>query len=95
MVTSRHQFLTDELLATHRLSQVEVSEAIVGTLVSSSASVGETQQEFHLMASYFAQCKKFLSKYHRREVTDKVLVSFLLAFFLACSAKGFFKGNLL
>lgn len=78
--------LTDELVNIRQAltSQVQMSEASLDTLVHSSATVTETQEEFKLMASQLGLSRKLLSKYDRREVTDKVLILLATAFFFAC-----------
>lgn len=54
-------------------------------LVSSSSNVQRTQDELQDMGGVISQSGKLLSKYGRREFTDKILIFFGFAFFLACS----------
>ncbi|KAG8224246.1 hypothetical protein J437_LFUL001625 [Ladona fulva] len=53
-------------------------------LVNSSTAVHSTRDEFSNMGSLLGQSRKLLTKYGRRECTDKVLILFAFAFFLAC-----------
>lgn len=78
--------VTDNLLSVSRMlaSQVTQSEQSLQTLVHSSATVTETQEEFKMMGSVIIQSRKLLTKYGRREVTDKFLIFLALAFFFAC-----------
>jgi protein transport protein SEC20 len=78
--------VTEDLLSISQMmsSQVSLSEQSLNTLVSSSATVSETQEEFRMMNSLLGQSRKLLSKYGRREVTDRVLIFFALAFFFGC-----------
>ena len=78
--------VTEDLLSISQMmsSQVTLSEQSLNTLVTSSATVTETQEEFKMMNSLLGQSRKLLSKYGRREVTDKVLILFALSFFFAC-----------
>ena len=53
------------------------------TLEESSHVVGETGAEYRSMGGVIGQPKKLITKYGRREFTDKVLYVFALAFFFA------------
>lgn len=78
--------LTEDLLRVSRVfaSHVKMNEAALDTLVASSATVTETQEDFKQMGSYLSQSRKLLSKYGRREFTDKVFILLALAFYFAC-----------
>ena len=78
--------LTEDLLNISQMmaAQVAVSEQSLNSLVSSSAVVTETQEEFKSMGSLLVQSRNLLSKYGRREITDRVLIFLALAFFFAC-----------
>lgn len=78
--------LTEDLLSISQLmsDQVAVSEQSLNSLITSSAVVTETQEEFKSMGSLLGQSRKLLSKYGRREITDRVLIFLALAFFFAC-----------
>ena len=78
--------LTEDLLSISQMmaAQVTVSEQSLNSLISSSAVVTETQEEFKNMGSLLVQSRKLLSKYGRREITDRVLIFLALAFFFAC-----------
>jgi protein transport protein SEC20 len=77
--------LTEDLLSISQLmsSQVAVSEQSLNSLISSSAVVTETQEEFKMMGSLLGQSRKLLAKFGRREVTDRALIMFALAFYFA------------
>jgi len=53
-------------------------------LANSSSTLHSTQEEFKNMGGVISQSGKLLAKYGRRELTDKVLVFFAFAFFMAC-----------
>lgn len=78
--------LTDDLTAISRqlAAAVERSRDTVDDLVQSSSTVGETHDEFKTMGSVIGQSRKLISKYGRRETTDRVLIFFAFAFFFAC-----------
>ena len=85
-ISKKASSVTENLLSISQMmaSQVTLSEQSLNTLVTSSATVTETQEEFKMMNSLLGQSRKLLSKYGRREVTDKVLILLALAFFFAC-----------
>lgn len=78
--------VTEDLLAISQMmsTQVTQSEHTLSSLITSSATVTETQEEFKLMGSLLVQSRKLLFKYGRREITDKVLMFLALAFFFSC-----------
>jgi protein transport protein SEC20 len=78
--------ITDNLRAVSRMlaDQVSQSEHTLHSLVNSSAVATETHEEFKTMGNVLVHSKKLLTKYGRREVTDKVLIFLALAFFFAC-----------
>lgn len=80
--------LTEDLLSIGQLmsAQVVVSEQALNSLVNSSAVVTETQEEFKMMGSLLGQSRKLLAKFGRREVTDRALIMFALAFYFASCA---------
>jgi hypothetical protein len=45
--------------------------------------MGDANEEFKSMGSVISQSKKLITKYGRREVTDRVLILFAAAFFFA------------
>lgn len=53
-------------------------------LVGTSTNVDETHEEYHGMAGMIHQSRKLLTKYNRREITDKVVIFLAIAFFFAC-----------
>ncbi|KAK7868203.1 hypothetical protein R5R35_000609 [Gryllus longicercus] len=78
--------VTEQLLSISRhLSETTQRSAdTLGTLVTSSNAVDSAQEEMNTMGSVISQSGKLLSKYGRREFTDKLLLLFAFAFFLAC-----------
>lgn len=65
---------------TEQLSQ---SEATKGTLIKSSGTVTDTMEEFKNMGAHIGTSQKLLSKYNRRQLTDKFLIFLALVFFIA------------
>ena len=78
--------VTDNLFQITKLmsEQVNQSDASLQALVNSSSTVVETQEEIKLMGSHLVNSKTLLTKYGRRECTDKILIFLALGFFLAC-----------
>lgn len=78
--------VTSNLLSVSRAlaGQVIQSENTLEKLGSSSEKVVENQEELKNMGSIIHQSRKLLSKYNRREFTDKVLIFLALVFFFAC-----------
>lgn len=78
--------ITDNLFQITKLmsEQVNQSDASLEALVNSSSMVVETQEEIKLMGSHLVSSKTLLTKYGRRECTDKILIFLSLGFFLAC-----------
>ncbi|KAJ8867395.1 hypothetical protein PR048_031196 [Dryococelus australis] len=78
--------VTDQLLSISK-NLAETTHRSAGTLdslVNSSGNITDTQQELTTTGSVISQSSKLLDKYSRREFTDKVLLFFAFAFFLAC-----------
>ncbi|KAK6744470.1 hypothetical protein RB195_011277 [Necator americanus] len=81
----------DAMKTTERLSellsrmgeQVTQSEQTMDSLVHSSSVLAQTHKEFESHAGYIQTGSKLLSKYERRELTDKILVTIALIFYLA------------
>lgn len=78
--------VTDQLLSISRqlADTTQRSADTLGTLVASSDNVTGTQEELKIASGVINQSGKLLAKYGRREVTDKVLMFFAFAFFVAC-----------
>lgn len=78
--------ITDQLLSIsrHLADTTQRSSDTLDTLVNSSSNVTSTQQELRDTGSAIAQSGKLLAKYGRREFTDKLILLFAFAFFLAC-----------
>ncbi|GBM86707.1 Vesicle transport protein SEC20 [Araneus ventricosus] len=78
--------ITDNLSSIKNMmaTQVKQSEESLHALISSSGVVTDTREEFKTMGSIIHQSKTLLQKYGRREVTDKVLITLAVIFFLTC-----------
>ncbi|XP_071441799.1 vesicle transport protein SEC20 [Hetaerina americana] len=78
--------VTEHLLSISRqlAETTQRSAHTLENLTNSSTTVLTTRDEFSNMGSLLGQSRKLLTKYGRRECTDKVLVLFAFAFFLAC-----------
>ena len=76
---------TDSLTAISRqlAATVERSAATVDELAASSATVVDTKDEFKNMGAVIGQSRKLITKYGRRETTDRVLIFFAFCFFFA------------
>lgn len=77
--------ITESLLSLNRTmaGQVQHSESAMTTLVNSSQSVGEIQEEFQDMGGHIQHSHRLLTKYGRREFTDKLLICLALVLFFA------------
>jgi len=86
VLATKSTAITDNLKTVSRLlaSQVTQSEHTLQALIGSSATVTETGEEFKSMANLIVHSRKLLTKYGRREVTDKVLIVLALMFFFGC-----------
>ncbi|CAB3378839.1 Hypothetical predicted protein [Cloeon dipterum] len=78
--------VTDHLLSISRhLAETNQRSAdTLENLANSSYTLHSTQEEFKNMGGVINQSGKLLAKYGRRELTDKVIVFFAFAFFMAC-----------
>jgi len=82
---SQHSNVTSNLKAISRqlAATVEKSNLTVSNLENSSKTLQEVDEEHRGLSSVIGQSKKLITKYMRREFTDKVLILFALAFFFA------------
>lgn len=78
--------VTDQLLTISRqlAETTQRSADTLDALITSSDSVIGTQEELKVTSGVIGQSGKLLAKYGRREFTDKILMFFAFAFFLAC-----------
>lgn len=65
-------------------AQVTMSEVNLNTVVSTSTTVTEIQEESKMMRNLLSQSDKLLDKYGRRQNTDTVLIILALVFFYGC-----------
>ncbi|XP_078267728.1 vesicle transport protein SEC20-like isoform X2 [Rhinoraja longicauda] len=77
--------ITESLMTISRMmsQQVQQSEESVQSLATSSRTVQETNEEFKNMTGTIQLGRKLITKYNRRELTDKLLIFLALALFLA------------
>ncbi|XP_029917094.1 vesicle transport protein SEC20 [Myripristis murdjan] len=77
--------ITESLMSISRMmaQQVQQSEETMTTLATSSRTVQETNEEFKAMTGTIQLGRKLITKYNRRELTDKLLIFLALALFLA------------
>ncbi|XP_077435112.1 vesicle transport protein SEC20 [Vanacampus margaritifer] len=77
--------ITKNLMSISRMmaQQVNQSEETITTLATSSRTVQETNDEFKTMTGTIQLGRKLITKYNRRELTDKLLIFLALALFLA------------
>ena len=76
---------TDRMAAISRqlAETVERSSDTVAALAESSQTVAETRDEYGNMGGIIAQSGRLITKFARRETTDKVLILFAVAFYFA------------
>ncbi|XP_071759574.1 vesicle transport protein SEC20 [Centroberyx gerrardi] len=77
--------ITESLMSISRMmaQQVQQSEETMTSLATSSRTVQETNEEFKAMTGTIQLGRKLITKYNRRELTDKLLIFLALALFLA------------
>ncbi|XP_077589000.1 vesicle transport protein SEC20 isoform X1 [Stigmatopora nigra] len=77
--------ITKNLMSISRMmaQQVNQSEETITTLATSSRTIHETNDEFKTMTGTIHLGRKLITKYNRRELTDKLLIFLALALFLA------------
>ncbi|CAM9194173.1 unnamed protein product [Lampetra planeri] len=76
--------ITENLMDISRMmaQQVQQSEDSVMLLATSSRTIQETNDEFKTMTGTIQLGRKLITKYNRRELTDKLLIFLALALFL-------------
>ena len=84
-MVAEHGSISNNLLAISRqlAETVEKSKQTVSGLEGTSRTVEEVGEEHRMMGEVIGQSRKLITKYGRREFTDKVLIVFALAFFFA------------
>ncbi|XP_048347463.1 vesicle transport protein SEC20 isoform X1 [Sphaerodactylus townsendi] len=77
--------ITESLMGISRMmsQQVRQSEEAMQTLVNSSRTILDANEEFKSMSGTIQLGRKLITKYNRRELTDKLLIFLALALFLA------------
>merc|ERR1712200_181957 len=64
----------------------DISESLMNlntTLAGTTHTVNDTHGEFNNMTSHIQKSQNLLTKYGRREFTDKILIFFFFSFFFA------------
>ncbi|KAM3867306.1 vesicle transport protein SEC20 isoform 1-T1 [Diretmus argenteus] len=76
--------ITESLMSISRMmaQQVQQSEETMTSLATSSRTVQETNEEFKAMTGTIQLGRKLITKYNRRELTDKLLIFLAIALFL-------------
>lgn len=64
--------------------QAELSQQTVRSLAESSSTVNLTNEEFRGIGGLLNQSRVILTKYGRREITDKFLIVLAVIFFYSC-----------
>ncbi|XP_047208667.1 vesicle transport protein SEC20 isoform X2 [Girardinichthys multiradiatus] len=77
--------ITENLMSISRMmaQQVQQSEETITTIATSSRTIQETNEEFKAMTGTIQLGRKLITKYNRRELTDKLLIFLALALFFA------------
>ncbi|KAM9311026.1 vesicle transport protein SEC20 [Gastrophryne carolinensis] len=77
--------ITESLMSVSRMMahQVQQSEITMQTLATSSRTIQEANEEFKSMSGTIQLGRKLITKYNRRELTDKLLIFLALALFLS------------
>ncbi|XP_028906359.1 vesicle transport protein SEC20 [Ornithorhynchus anatinus] len=77
--------ITESLMGISRMmsQQVRQSEEAMQTLANSSRTILDANEEFKSMSGTIQLGRKLITKYNRRELTDKLLIFLALALFLA------------
>ncbi|XP_015674151.1 vesicle transport protein SEC20 isoform X1 [Protobothrops mucrosquamatus] len=77
--------ITESLMGISRMmsQQVQQSEEAMQSLVNSSRTILDANEEFKSMSGTIQLGRKLITKYNRRELTDKLLIFLALALFLA------------
>ncbi|KAJ3587675.1 hypothetical protein NHX12_011272 [Muraenolepis orangiensis] len=75
--------ITESLMSMSRMmvQQVDQSKETMTTLATSSKTVLDTNEEFKAMTGTIQLGRKLITKYNRRELTDKLLIFLALALF--------------
>ncbi|XP_056667563.1 vesicle transport protein SEC20 isoform X3 [Monodelphis domestica] len=77
--------ITESLMGISRMmsQQVRQSEEAMQILANSSRTILDANEEFKSMSGTIQLGRKLITKYNRRELTDKLLIFLALALFLA------------
>ncbi|XP_033633494.1 vesicle transport protein SEC20-like [Asterias rubens] len=77
--------ITDNLMSLNRMMAANVAQSGLSNqvLVKSSATISDTHEEFKGMGGVIQTSRSLLTKYNRRELTDRLLIFLAVALFLA------------
>lgn len=77
--------ITESLLELNQTmdAQVKKGNLTLTTLEASSKNITDTHEEFKNMGGHIQNAQRLLTKYGRRELTDKLLIFIALVFFFA------------
>ena len=70
-------------ISRHLAQTVENSSRTMSELVDSSKTMGDTNEEFKSMAGGISQARRLITKFGRRETTDRLLILLAAAFFFS------------
>ncbi|VDI02769.1 protein transport protein SEC20 [Mytilus galloprovincialis] len=75
--------ITENLMTLNRkiADQVKQSESTKSTLLKSSTTITSTQEEMKSMGGHIKNSQRLITKYSRRQFTDKLLIFLALVFF--------------
>ncbi|KAK3590197.1 hypothetical protein CHS0354_041255 [Potamilus streckersoni] len=84
-LTKAASSITESLMELNQTmeSQVQQGEQTMKVLLTSSNTISDTQDELKSMGSHIHTSKNLLTKYGRREMTDKLLILIALVFFFS------------
>lgn len=81
-----HSKITDQLLTVNMQLEQTTKQSFetLDTLLTSSQTIQNTDEELILASNSIQQSGKLLEKFGQREITDKILMYLFTAFFIAC-----------
>jgi len=84
-LAKKNSEITESLININRTmaEQVKQSENNITTLAGTTQTVTDNQKEFHSMGDHIQNSQRLLTKYGRREFTDRILILLALLFFFA------------
>ncbi|XP_033756461.1 vesicle transport protein SEC20-like [Pecten maximus] len=85
ILAKRGSDISESLMSLNRTmaAQVERSELTKSTLIQSSSTLHGTQEEMKSMGGHLVSSRKLITKYGRRQLTDRLLIFLAVVFFFA------------